>query len=91
MITTIPFVQCTNCLKQTNIYYHDFKEQICETCLITQYNNEFPKGKGVYLPCSKCQSPQVVWYYQSTYGNISYDCGFHNNDSDDSDDILFEW
>jgi len=93
LVTSEPFIMCSNCSKKTSYYYDGFKKRICVNCLVNEHGGEFPKGKGVELPCKKCEAPNIRWYHMATYGEISRDCGNHrsklNEQSDD--DPIFEW
>ena len=93
MITEHAFVKCSNCLKEINAYYNDIcQNQICVDCLVKNHNGEFPKGKGVHLPCNLCQSPYISWYCRNTYGVIMDDCGCHESiiNTDSENDVPFD-
>ena len=85
MITTTPFIDCTNCGKKTSEYYLEsgFKGEICEECLLKHDDGEFPCGKGVHQPCKLCVEPVIRWFYVATYGRIEQDCGYHDGDNVD--------
>lgn len=84
MITAEPFIICSRCSKRTPCYYNDysFSGKICGNCLVELHNGDFPKGKGVDLPCDRCQAPNIRWYHRETYGVIFNDCGNHGNHGD---------
>lgn len=91
LITNIPFINCTKCKEKTNAYYLDIcvEGKICIKCLVNKHGN-FPKGKGVHIPCELCTEPNIHWFYRPTYGKTSnksdcgnHGCDFYNSDGDE--------
>jgi hypothetical protein len=81
IITPKPYIECSNCRKQTNCFYLDlnFKNKVCLECLVEKYNGSFPVGKGVHLPCKLCTEPNIRWYHRQTYGKVKKNCGNHGS------------
>ena len=92
MQTSDYFINCSCCNKQTSYYYVDigFEGIRCGDCF-SKFTDGFPlMGKGVYMPCKLCKTPNINWYYRETFGDIQYDCGLHN-DLEIYDDEIFEF
>lgn len=79
-ITIARTIECSNCNKKVDKYYTDthFTDKVCYECVLSNNNNIFPLGKGVYLPCDKCAEPNIRWYMRRGF-NCQTDCGNHTS------------
>ena len=88
LLTENTTTNCQKCNKNISYAYAEivfmqkgyYYKYICCDCLIKNNKNKYKHGVGCYVPCTKCKTPNIKWFYVENNQNCNFskDCGHHN-------------
>ena len=91
LITTTHETKCSNCNVMCGILCYGetlatFDNYICCSCSF-KIRGAVSGASSIY-PCKLCRPPVIRWYVKRTYGEISKDCGNHEINKINEEDVL---
>ena len=82
LITQSNQAACCRCKKMTEVLYSSY---ICGDCFLKVNGKRF-KGAGSYHPCTRCQPPEIKWYYREVLRKHKKYCSDHESVDQNIDD-----